>query len=98
MQAEITSDSKVLVTGIGGGVAQYAVQFATALGATVYATSGEDIKLQMAKEKLGVRGGANYRQQDWHKTLLAEAGEFDCIIDSAVGSSLDALLAMLTMG
>jgi zinc-binding alcohol dehydrogenase/oxidoreductase len=98
MQAEITSDSKVLITGIGGGVAQYAAQFATALGASVYATSGEDIKLQMAKEKLGVRGGANYRQQDWHKTLLAEAGEFDCIIDSAVGSSLDALLAMLTMG
>jgi NADPH:quinone reductase-like Zn-dependent oxidoreductase len=95
---EVGEDTTLLVTGIGGGVAQFAAQFAVALGARVYATSGDDAKLQTAKERLGIKGGVNYRSEDWHKTLLAEAGEFDCIIDSAVGDSLDALLGLLTMG
>lgn len=96
--AEIAPDSKVLVTGIGGGVAQFAAQFALQLGASVYATSGDDAKMKTAKDKLGIVGGANYRQEGWHRALFAEAGEFDCIIDSAVGNSLDALLALLRMG
>lgn len=95
---EVTTGTKLLVTGIGGGVAQFAAQFAIALGASVYATSGNDAKLRLAKEHLGVTGGANYRSEDWHKTLLAEAGKFDCIIDSAAGDDVDTLLGLLAMG
>jgi len=97
-QGEIGAGTKVLVTGIGGGVAQFAAQCAIALGASVYATSGDDTKLHTAKERLGIMGGVNYRSDNWHKTLLAEAGELDCIIDSAVGDSLDALLGLLAPG
>ncbi|MCU0424455.1 MAG: zinc-binding dehydrogenase [Candidatus Kapabacteria bacterium] len=96
--AEVSEGVRVLVTGIGGGVAQFAAQFAVALGASVYATSGDDTKLTSAIERIGLAGGANYHNPEWHKTLSESAGEFDCVIDSAVGNSLDALLALLGMG
>lgn len=94
---EVMRGQNVLVTGIGGGVAQFAVQFALALGANVWCTSGDDAKLQRARE-MGVHGGINYKSKDWHKTLLGAAGEFDIIIDSSVGDSIDALLGLLTFG
>jgi zinc-binding alcohol dehydrogenase/oxidoreductase len=99
-QCDITQGSTktLLVTGIGGGVAQFAAQFATALGASVYATSGDDAKLERARTLLGLKGGANYRQADWHKHLLAEVGEFDAIIDSAAGNDVDTLLSLLKPG
>lgn len=95
---EIQEGSRVLVTGIGGGVAQFAAQFAVAVGARVYATSGDDAKLATAIERIGLDGGANYRTPEWYKTLVQKAGEFDCVIDSAAGNSIDTLLAMLAMG
>ena len=38
----------VLVTGIGGGVALAALQFAVALGCRVWVTSGDDAKIARA--------------------------------------------------
>ena len=85
---------RVLVTGIGGGAAQFALQFAVAAGAEVWVTSGSAEKLAKAQE-LGAKGGVNYKEADWPKTLLkqatngdaalAKAGYFDVIIDSAAG-------------
>ena len=40
----------VLITGIGGGVALMALEFARAAGANVYVTSGSEQKIQKAKE------------------------------------------------
>src|SRR5690606_23472835 len=40
----VKAGKKVLVTGVGGGVSQFAVQFALAAGADVYVTSGIDQK------------------------------------------------------
>ena len=94
---EVAAGQNVLVTGIGGGVAQFAVQFALALGARVFVSSGDEAKLARARE-MGCAGGVNYKTQNWHKTLLREAGEFDVIIDSAVGDSIDALLGLLKFG
>jgi zinc-binding alcohol dehydrogenase/oxidoreductase len=94
---EITKGQTVLVTGIGGGVAQFALQFALSLGGRVFCTSGDDGKLQKARE-MGAHGGINYKSHDWHTTLLAEAGEFDVIIDSAAGDSIDTLLGLLSFG
>lgn len=82
---------RVLVTGIGGGVAQFACQFALALGAEVYVTSGSDAKIEKMKN-LGVAGGVNYKQEGWHKTLLKMSGGFDVIIDSAGGDGFNLLL------
>lgn len=50
----------VLVTGIGGGVALMALQFAVAAGAHVYVTSSSPEKIQKAIE-LGAKGGVNYK-------------------------------------
>ena len=78
------SGEKVLINGIGGGVATFAFQFALAIGAEVYVTSGSDEKLQKALE-MGAKGVANYKTESWHKALAKESGGFDLIIDSAGG-------------
>jgi NADPH:quinone reductase-like Zn-dependent oxidoreductase len=80
-----TKDSMVLVTGVGGGVAVFAVQIAVALGAQVYVTSSSEEKLARAKQELGVAGGVNYRDEKWASELLklTRNRKFDIIIDGA---------------
>ncbi len=75
---------KVLINGIGGGVATFAFQFALAMGAEVYVTSGSEEKLNKALE-MGAKGTANYKTENWHKQLAKDSGGFDLIIDSAGG-------------
>jgi zinc-binding alcohol dehydrogenase/oxidoreductase len=98
---------KVLITGIGGGAALFALQFAVAAGAEVWVTSGSDDKIEKAKE-MGAAGGVNYRQADWHKALLAQTGTgnttggnrgyFDVIIDSAGGPGFARLIDVAAPG
>lgn len=93
---------KVLVTGIGGGAALMAMQFAVAAGAEVWVTSGSDEKLARVQNS-GIAGGINYRQPDWHKTLMAQTGGgrrgyFDVIIDSAGGPSFAKLIDIAAPG
>lgn len=102
LQTKASIPEKVLVTGIGGGAALYALQFAVAAGAEVWVTSGSDDKISRAKE-LGAVGGINYRQPDWHKTLLTQtgggrSGYFDIIIDSAGGPSFTKLIDLAASG
>ncbi len=97
-QSGVQSGHKVLVTGIGGGVAQFAAQFAVAAGATVWVTSGSEEKLVRAERELGVHGGVLYTRTGWEQELLNRAGEFDVIIDSAGGASVNALLMALAFG
>lgn len=102
-----TTPEKVLITGIGGGAALFALQFAVAAGAEVWVTSGSDEKLEKAKA-LGAVGGVNYREPNWHKTLLAQTGQsterrsgqgyFDVIIDSAGGPGFARLIDVATAG
>jgi NADPH:quinone reductase-like Zn-dependent oxidoreductase len=93
---------RVLITGIGGGAALFALQFAVAAGADVWVTSGSNEKLAKAKV-LGATGGINYREPDWHKTLMAQtgggrAGYFDVIIDSAGGPGFSKLIDVAAPG
>ena len=78
----------ILITGIGGGVALNALQFATAAGANVYVSSGNEEKLKKAKD-LGATGGVNYKEKDWEKKLLEQLPSdrkwIDAIIDGAGG-------------
>jgi NADPH:quinone reductase-like Zn-dependent oxidoreductase len=83
-RAQLRPGEKVLITGIGGGVALMALQFAMAHGARAWVTSGSPDKLARA-QKLGAAGGANYRETDWPKKLESQAGRFDVIVDSAGG-------------
>jgi zinc-binding alcohol dehydrogenase/oxidoreductase len=82
---------KVLVTGIGGGVALFCMQFAIAAGCEVFVTSGSDNKLQKAIT-LGAAAGVNYKQNDWDKKLKTIAGGFDVIIDSSGGDTFAKLV------
>ena len=75
---------KVLISGIGGGVALFAMQFALALGCEVYVTSGSDEKIDRAIA-LGAKGGANYNHPDFTKEIKRLSGGVDVIIDSAAG-------------
>lgn len=80
-----TAQDRVLISGIGGGVALWACQLALAVGAEVYVTSGSTHKIEQAVS-LGAKGGVSYKAERWHKTLLQQAGgNFDVIIDSAGG-------------
>jgi zinc-binding alcohol dehydrogenase/oxidoreductase len=88
---------KVLITGIGGGVAQCALQFALAAGADVWVTSGSEEKLRAAKAA-GARGGVLYTNEGWGETLAREAGEFDLCIDSAAGAGWKDICAALKFG
>lgn len=83
-KGQLQKGEKVLVTGVGGGVATFALLWAIHAGAEVYVTSGQPSKIEAAK-KLGAAGGANYRAEGWQETLKAKAGGFDVIIDSALG-------------
>ncbi|RZL02458.1 MAG: alcohol dehydrogenase, partial [Hymenobacter sp.] len=85
---------RVLITGIGGGVALTAAQFCVAAGAEVWVTSGDDAKLARALAlPIGLKGGINYKEEKWPKKLIQQAGgAFDVIIDSAGGAAFDALL------
>ena len=96
-KARISEGQKVLVTGIGGGVAQFAAQFAQAAGAEVYVTSGDYEKLKLAKE-LGMAGGFNYKEEGWATAALKITSGFDAIIDSAGGNSMNDYLRLIKPG
>lgn len=83
-KARLRSNEKVLITGIGSGVALWLLQFAKSYNARVYVTSGSDDKLNKAKQ-LGAIGGFNYQDPEWAQKALKEAGGFDIIMDSAGG-------------
>jgi NADPH:quinone reductase-like Zn-dependent oxidoreductase len=48
-RARVTKDDEVLIWGIGGGVAQAALQICKSIGATVWVTSSDDAKLERAR-------------------------------------------------
>jgi zinc-binding alcohol dehydrogenase/oxidoreductase len=83
---------RVLLTGIGGGVATLALVLARGLGARVFATSGSDEKLRRARD-LGVEAAFNYRTKDWVRELRAATdGGPDLIIDGTGGSTFEQAL------
>lgn len=96
-KARLRAKEKVLITGIGGGAALWAFQFAKAYQARVYVTSGSEEKLNKAKE-LGAAGGFNYNDPAWANQALKESGGFDIVIDSAGGGQFSDLLELMVPG
>lgn len=96
-----TTPERVLVTGIGAGTALFALQFAVAFGAEVWVTSGSPEKIEKAIA-LGAKGGVNYKDPDWAKTLRAQTGGdtgyFDVIVDSAGGPGFAKLVDVAAPG
>ncbi|KAI9283348.1 hypothetical protein BY458DRAFT_448823 [Sporodiniella umbellata] len=85
-KAQIKAGEHVLITGIGGGVALTALQFAVATGAHVYVTSSSPEKIQKAI-KLGAKGGVNYKDDKCIEELakLLDKNKLAAVIDGAGG-------------
>ncbi len=96
-KAGIATRDKVLITGIGGGVATLALKIALAFGAEVYVTSGTDATLEQAAA-LGAKAGFNYKQEGWGKALAKTARGIDIALDGAPGSAYPAYGRALAMG
>lgn len=97
VQGSFQKGEKVLVTGFGGGVAQFAAQFALAVGAEVYVSSGSDDKIASAVG-LGMKEGFNYKDENWAEKAFNETGGFDLIIDSAMGDTINNLIHVVKPG
>ncbi|NND32072.1 MAG: zinc-binding dehydrogenase [Saprospiraceae bacterium] len=97
IRCQLQASDRVCVTGIGGGVALTALQFAVATGCEVWVTSSSINKIKKAVT-LGAAGGQLYTEDQWHKKLLKDSGGFDVIIDSAAGDGFSHLIAMANKG
>jgi NADPH:quinone reductase-like Zn-dependent oxidoreductase len=83
-RAGMSRGDRVLITGIGGGGALFALQFAVASGNEAWVTSSSDEKIEKAVG-LGAKGGFRYDRKDWAADAAKAAGPFDVIVDSAGG-------------
>ncbi|KAF7725111.1 hypothetical protein EC973_000437 [Apophysomyces ossiformis] len=85
-KAEVKKGDHVLITGIGGGVAITALQFAIAAGAYVYVTSSSPKKIQRAVN-LGAKGGVSYKDENFVGELKKLLGDnlLSAIIDGSGG-------------
>jgi zinc-binding alcohol dehydrogenase/oxidoreductase len=90
----LTPGQNVLISGFGGGVAQFAFLFAKAAGANVYITSGSDEKIASAL-KMGAKGAYNYKKESTYSDLWKTKGGFDLIIDSAGGDQVNSFIKVL---
>ncbi len=96
-RCRLKKGEKVLITGIGGGVALTALQLAVAAGARVFVSSSSEEKIRKSVE-LGAEAGINYREDGWDKKLKQEAGGFDVIVDSAAGNGFATFPALCNPG
>ncbi len=94
VKGAVAAGQKVLITGIGGGVAQFALSMAVAENAEVFVTSGSLDKIGKA-QSLGASGGFNYRDTDWVKQAKKETGGFDVIVDGSGGPAINAYMKLL---
>jgi len=91
----------ILITGIGGGVALQALQFAVTMGCNVWVTSGEEAKIEKAVG-MGAKGGVLYKEKDWEKRLGGllpkERPVLDAVIDGTGGEVVSKTVKVLKAG
>ena len=97
--ARLAPGERVLILGIGGGVALAALQIAKAMNAWVAVTSGSDEKVEGAR-RLGADHGLNYRTQDFVRAMRDVTGKrgVDVVVDCVGGDSWAKSLAALAKG
>jgi NADPH:quinone reductase-like Zn-dependent oxidoreductase len=96
-KGQVTNGSKLLITGIGGGVGLVALLLALAAGAEVYVTSSSEEKIEKAK-KLGAKDGILYTNPNWSKELKKRYGDLDVVLDSAGGDICTHAATLLKYG
>lgn len=93
-RGKLQAGMKVLVPGVGGGVATFLMQFAKAAGATVYVASRSEEKCRKALE-LGADKAIN-SNDDWNKALGGE--KVDLVIESVGPATFNKSLEILRSG
>ncbi len=85
-RARLQPGESLLVHGGASGIGTTAIQLATALGSTVYATAGTDERAR-AVESLGATRGINYRDEDFVEVIkqATEGRGVDVILDMIAG-------------
>lgn len=97
-QGELDENENVLVTGFGGGVAQFAAQFALALDTKVSISSSSPDKIKKGL-KMGASFGYDYTNPNWVDQAIEDSkGGFDLIIDGAAGDSFNQLIQVCKPG
>ncbi|HEY74870.1 MAG TPA: zinc-binding dehydrogenase [Thermoflexia bacterium] len=89
-RAQLRAGESVLIVGAGGGVNSMAIQIAKLAGATVYALTSTEEKMQRAKE-LGADVVLNYREDpQWSKTLykMTDRRGVDVVVDNVGRATL----------
>ncbi len=82
-RAQVRAGERVLIWGIGGGVATAALQICKLVGAEVWVTSSSDEKLVRAR-RLGADHTLNHRTQDVVREIRAATGKagVDVVVDN----------------
>ena len=80
MVAGLQPDETLLVHGGAGGIGNFAIQLAKALGARVLTTAGSAEKVELC-ESLGADRAINYHDEDFVE-VVKEAGGADVILDN----------------
>jgi zinc-binding alcohol dehydrogenase/oxidoreductase len=93
-QGQVKAEMKVLIPGIGSGVATFLLQFAKAVGATVYVTSRSMDKCQKALE-LGADKAID-SNGDWETLLAGE--KMDLVIECVGAATFNKSLKQLRQG
>lgn len=97
VQGKLKAGDQVLVTGIGGGVAQFAAQFVLALGAKLFVSSSSREK-RSAALALGASDAFDYSVGNWSAAALESSGGMDLIVDGASGDTLSQLMNIAKPG
>jgi len=97
-RGKATPVDRMLIAGIGGGVASMALLFGVALGMEVWVNSSSDQKINLAIQH-GAAGGINYSDRNWAKEIVEKAnGRFDLVIDGAGGNGFANFVQIMNPG
>jgi putative PIG3 family NAD(P)H quinone oxidoreductase len=94
MAAGLQPRETLLVHGGAGGIGNFAIQVAKALGATVLTTAGSQEKVELC-EQLGADRAINYHDEDFVE-VVKEAGGADVILDNMGAKYLPRNVAALS--
>ncbi|MCK4315236.1 MAG: zinc-binding dehydrogenase [Anaerolineae bacterium] len=99
-RAKLRAGESVLIVGAGGGVNSMAIQIAKLAGATVYAITSTEEKMEKARE-LGADVVLNYREDPrWSKTLykMTERRGVDVVVDNVGQATLGQSMRTVARG
>jgi len=98
-QGRLRAGQTVLLPGIGGGVAGFALAFSKLAGARVIVTSSSGEKLRTARTQ-GADFGANYTDERWEQQVrdFAGPGGIDLVIDHSGAQTIPAGIRLLRPG